>query len=125
MDILLLEFDEPIIRVCQFHVIQAIGRADFYGEIEGVSKRSSRRGNKKKRVAVSLEARSDMCKAFRRVQRYRGKNGEKFDTYRARFESEIEAICTKHLIQDAKESILTYFEHSWFSDYWRRKCISE
>jgi hypothetical protein len=113
---------KPVIRVCQFHIIQAIGRADFYastsedGELDG-SKKSKAKRNKK--VSVGLDPRSDIAYAFRRIQRYRSDDPRPWEDWVSEFDDAIRAICDKHGISDASQIIIDYFDRNWFSPYWR------
>jgi hypothetical protein len=116
---------EPVIRLCQFHVIQAIGRADFFA-VDGATEQSGKRvkGAKKKgrrRIAIGVEARSDICQALRLIQRFRRSDPKPWEDWLEEFRDRIRRICEKWDIEEAEEVILEYFDRHWFSDYWRSK----
>lgn len=108
-------FPGAIVRVCQFHVVQAIGRADFHAtKPDGTSTQT------KNRVTVGLPLRRDVTNLFRRVQRFRGQADPKsWEEYRRDFDEGVREACEKHDNEAAAAPVLTYFEKYWFSEYWR------
>lgn len=117
-------FPDAVIRVCQFHVIQALGRADLHHddvdpgtEKVGVTKR-------KNRISVSKGARADIAVAFRRFQRYGGDDDPTtLNEYKERFREDIVALCDDHSIEAAVPSIMRYFERNWFCNRWRSELL--
>jgi hypothetical protein len=137
-------FEKPVIRICQFHVAQAIGRADFHSDEEdtfqaatsenpdtstgNTSKKTTKARLKKKKtrrqrgrkLSVCKEARNAIVRAFRRIQRYRASDEEPFESYLEAFRSDVRNVCKEYGIVEAVQPILDYFDRNWFSDLWRR-----
>lgn len=119
-------FPKANIRVCQFHVMQAIGRADFYkGDTDaGVGNGGDGESGKVgRRISVPLHARAAIAAAFRRVQRYRGDDGVPWEKSKhlAQFRRAVTDITDRHGISSIRPRILAYFDHCWFRPYWRSK----
>ena len=114
-------FPDSTIRVCLFHIIQAIGHADFTdGDVDLGKLRTKKRKKGVIRGAVSLKARNTMVAAFCKVQRYRGSIDPKpWCSYRNEFEVDVQAICDDHDIESMIVRILRYFDKYWFTEFWR------
>jgi hypothetical protein len=129
--------------LCQFHIIKAIGKADFSGESGMVSDTDDEEGKRKRHqkgkakqkgkkgrgshttpLAVSLRARQSICTEFRKIQRYRGRKGESWDEYYTEFQQGLERIGVKYSIELAVPAILEYFDRNWFCDRWRCKWLT-
>jgi hypothetical protein len=122
------EFPGASIRVCQFHIAQAVGRADFFGDEDVVKEkarlaREKTDGAKKRlprvRVAVSLRARKDIFLAFQKIQRYRATDEKPFEYYREIFVQDLREALQKHGLASSLRHIVRYFDKYWFSDLWR------
>ena len=101
--------DAPVIRVCQFHIIQAIRRWNH----EHFDKRKNIQGAKKKRGAkdnnlpsLPLGAISKVLDAFRSAQRCRDPSDWRL--YQDRFESNLSQICQEYDRVGSKQDIITY-----------------
>jgi hypothetical protein len=126
-------WDDPVIRICQFHVVQAVGRADFWSSWDGtedsVAKPLHVRENKqskkrtktqsRRKLAVSTEARSDFVQAFRILQRYRAGDTEPFEAHFEQFKQRIQRATVKHGIPEASSPVISYFQKNWLSPLWR------
>jgi hypothetical protein len=116
------EFPGAVIRICQFHVTQAIGRADFdAGDIDPRNHSQKKKKDKKKQcVAVSMRARSAFTNAFRRIQRFCGdEDPEPWSIHKERFDEEISVACEEHEVTEIYSQVIHYFEKYWFSSFWR------
>lgn len=118
-------FPEALIRLCQFHIIQAIARADFFiGDVSlqklaAKVQQSLKAG--KHRIVIGTDTRKKIENAFRKVQRYRGESvGEPWSVFRHRFGEDIRVACEEDMVEEeAAEAILEYFDDYWFCSRWR------
>ncbi|KAK4702091.1 hypothetical protein P7C70_g4134, partial [Phenoliferia sp. Uapishka_3] len=117
------------IRLCQFHIIQAILR--WSADSPSPSDRS-----KKKNIKITRLAKLEILDAFRALQRYRSAQGAKEvdEVFAVRSEEEWKAAVTlfasrisdlSDVYAEEDESLLWYdhvigyFEENWFTDEWR------
>ncbi|KAJ7604744.1 hypothetical protein FB45DRAFT_699245, partial [Roridomyces roridus] len=99
-------FPGIIIRICQFHVMQAILRweRDHGGSGENLQ-----------RPTLSLLRKHQLLYAVRELQRCR--NPDDWDGYTQRFRQRLEAIAEGS--STTATQLWSYFEHNWFIVEWR------
>jgi hypothetical protein len=119
----ILVFPNAIIRVCQFHIIQAIGRwaeGDHKGRASEQDRRSGKRGRKKKGLpTLSKSALTEVLEAFRYAQRCRNTPDDPWPESQKTFEESLYRICQEHGDLDALKSITAYFKENWWCNEWR------
>jgi hypothetical protein len=118
-------FPDVYIRVCQFHIVQAIGRANYYVEDEDESpsgKKTKKDSKQQARIGINYQARKKIVDTFYKVQRYRGHEDESWEDYRDKFEERLENAGHKFGIDEAIPNILNYFDQNWFCDRWWSEC---
>ncbi|KAF7965873.1 hypothetical protein HWV62_41176 [Athelia sp. TMB] len=103
---------EVLIRVCQFHIVQAIQRW-----VDERSKKGSKTNKTKPRLSVS--AMKDVLVAFRYLQRCRDTSKDPWNTALSIFEGELRRICTYHGFDNALPVVRDYFRKNWWSEEWR------
>lgn len=105
-----------MIRVCQFHIVQAIQRW-----VEERSKNGSKTGHssKKTKPRLSVSAMKDVLVAFRYLQRCRDTVEDPWDTALTIFEGELRRICSSHGFKTAFSTVRDYFRKNWWSVEWR------
>jgi hypothetical protein len=110
-------FPNAIIRVCQFHIIQAIGRwaeGDHKGRASKQERKSGKRGRKKKGFpTLSKDALTEVLEAFRYAQRCRNTPDDPWSESQKTFEESLYRICKEHGDFDAPKSITAYFKENW------------
>jgi hypothetical protein len=124
-------YPDTAVRVCQFHVAQAIGRAKFRSkELEDEPQESRSKKSRQKsststsdHIPVSFAIRKKILDEFYRIQRYRGldRPGESWSEYLGRFETGLTRVGREEAIEEAVPGILDYFQKNWFCERWRRK----
>lgn len=109
------------IRLCQFHVIQALLRwmqdvgsksdpnpSDPLSTIEGPAVP----------FAIPKDLRQDILVHFRVLQRCQ--NAEDWDDTVETFKAELQDQCDQYQLQDHKvESLIAFFDRNWFVPEWR------
>lgn len=93
-----------IIRLCQFHVIQAIIRWD------------ADRTDTASPPRLSVPIKRSMLVEFRELQR--SNTDAEWNT-----KLEVFKVALTKLLGDAFPSVWNYFEKNWFNEFWRRKSI--
>ncbi|KAG8730395.1 hypothetical protein FRC12_020288 [Ceratobasidium sp. 428] len=110
-------FPSSPIRICQFHVVQAILRW-LKASHKAPSTKPAKKGSKAtKSVLVPQDAHEDILKAFRRTQRAR--THEQFLVAQQTFEASIGDICTNYGVPEQHDTICAYFQKNWWSTTWR------
>lgn len=114
---------EALIRVCQFHIVQAIRRWVDERAREGMKDRvyANQKRKKKKSRAFSLptKATAEVIVAFRYAQRCRDTADKPWAGYQLTFEGEIGRICTQWSKEEYADIIIDYFRDNWWSNEWR------
>lgn len=114
----------PIVRVCQFHIIQAIRRwnRDSLGASQD-SKKSSKVSSKKRiengLPSLPIDALVDVLVAFRICQRCRC--AEDWPLTQDVFETSVDHICQEYSIPRTAPVLKKYFQDNWWCHEWRGK----
>lgn len=114
-----------IIRVCQFHIIQAILRwveERGRGESGKLSKKTGKRGKKgtsNNKLSLSGAGMKAMLEAFRWAQRCRNTSRDPWHQAQTIFEGNLRRICQA----DNLNAIITYFRDNWWCEEWRGSFI--
>ena len=119
-----------IIRVCQFHIIQAIVRwVEERGR--GESGKSSKKTGKypKKagdggKLSLSTKAMKEVLEAFRWAQRSRNTADDRWVQAQIVFESNLQRICRSYNYAESLNAITKYFRDNWWCGEWRGKLIT-
>jgi hypothetical protein len=140
-------------RLCQFHVIQAIRRWDRdHGRRRKKRRTRKPKGTKSKRrkgkkttaqntsnpnsetseddgsddhVSLPKGAMTSLLDLFRHLQRCRADDKDPFEPAVQSFESELADLCTAHRVNDTMlTAIKKYFRENWFIEEWRGSCSS-
>lgn len=101
-----------LIRLCQFHVIQAIIRFSSQGQTDEDNYDDDDDHTKPK---LKQRVKRNLLLKFRELQRCSDRG--QWDTYVAKFEAEIDAIVPQEQIAIVKQ----YFRKNWYNDFWRGK----
>jgi hypothetical protein len=96
-----------IIRLCQFHIIQALSRW-------GKSKPPNKKGKKNPHHKLNDEALQELLVIFRQTQRCR--TYREWPKFKATFNNVIDAISAKYDCN--ANAIKTYFDANWWSEEW-------
>ncbi|KAF9525919.1 hypothetical protein CPB83DRAFT_513029 [Crepidotus variabilis] len=104
--ICLLVFPQATVRICQFHVMQAILRWD---------KEHGDTFEPQPRPTLSLQCKHALLAAVRRLQRCR--LSEDWDGDVERFKCDVEKLCEGS--SASSKDILSYFRVNWFTEDWR------
>lgn len=110
---------DVIIRICQFHIIQALARwAEDRGRGES-SKKATKTGKRAKgRPSLSMEAMKEVIVAFRFAQRCRDTLQDPWKRALQIFEGELKRICNAHGQESAFETVRSYFQKNWWCSEW-------
>ncbi|KZT31044.1 hypothetical protein SISSUDRAFT_1038738, partial [Sistotremastrum suecicum HHB10207 ss-3] len=105
---------KAVIRVCQFHVIQAITRYNSTSE-----------GKKKGRKAIHMseEMLGMLLVAFRSAQRCRDTKDDPWKAAHEAFNKQIRRICRKYSRLDLILILTEYFDDNWWCEEWRNSVI--
>ncbi|KAK0519474.1 hypothetical protein OC834_007366, partial [Tilletia horrida] len=111
------------IRVCQFHIMQAICRWDSESKTvkskAGPSSGSNSTGSSLAlSKALGKEDKASVCFAFRTAQRCRHESD--WPATQASFASDVRRYL-KHRPAAAVDQVLTYFEVNWWTEPWRSR----
>jgi hypothetical protein len=103
---------DAVIRLCQFHVIQALVRWETDGE-----KRSG------ESPSLSQAAHVAILHFFRKIQRAR--TMEELEVRKAAFWLDLDSVLSRYISDEAKaarqrDRLHDYFEKYWFTDFWIR-----
>lgn len=111
---------DTIIRVCQFHIIQAIRKFD-YDLGAGHASKNARKTGKRPRYQKSLpeEALVEILELFRSTQRCRDTPTHPWSEAQATFEDRLLSICQNHGVESSVTTLTSYFRDNWWCDEWR------
>ena len=119
-----------IIRVCQFHIIQAIvrwveerGRGESGKSSKKTGKRPKKAGDGGK-LSLPTKAMKDVLEAFRWAQRCRNTADDRWAHAQTVFESNLQWICQSYNCAESLNTITKYFRDNWWSEEWRGKLIT-
>jgi hypothetical protein len=117
-------FRDVIIRVCQFHIIQAIRRWD-YDIGAGRSNKTARKTGKRPKYQKSLpeEALVEILALFRSTQRCRDTETHPWSEAQTTFEDRLLSICENHGVRSSVTSLTLYFRDNWWCNEWRSAYI--
>ncbi|KZV90368.1 hypothetical protein EXIGLDRAFT_837845 [Exidia glandulosa HHB12029] len=106
---ILAVWPDAVIRLCQFHVIQAILRwhTDAEGNLDDLNP---------KRPRLTYDQKRQVLDAFRSLQRCRSVS--QWSAYVKTFTSAINNIMKKKN-RSMANTLIQYFERNWFTDFWR------
>lgn len=113
-----LVFPNVEVRVCQFHVMDAIQRwlnVSHSSLVEHDGKKGKTKS--KKTFQVPKEAHADIARAFRFTQRCR--QSDDWPTYVHAFDSAIKGICQQHGVPEQASTITSYFQDNFWCRDWR------
>ena len=116
---------DAIIRVCQFHIIQAILRwveERGHGESGKLSKKTAKRPKKHSghgKLSLPTGAMKEILVAFRWVQRCRNTPNDRWQQAQTIFEANLQWICHSHNCADSLNVISKYFQDNWWCNEWR------
>lgn len=99
---------DVVIRVCQFHIVQAIQRW-----VEECNKNGSKTGSSKKKTKprLSVSAMKDVLVAFRYLQRCRDTVEDPWETALKIFEGELRRICSSHGFKTAFSTVQSFAQN--------------
>ena len=116
-----------IIRVCQFHIIQAIvrwveerGRGESGKSLKKTGKRPKKAGDGGK-LSLPTKAMKDVLEAFRWAQRCRNTADDRWAQAQTVFESNLQRICQSYNCAESLNTITKYFRDNWWCEEWRGK----
>ncbi|KAK0548968.1 hypothetical protein OC844_006942 [Tilletia horrida] len=95
---------EAQVRICQFHIVQAILRWD-----------TDNRSKNDRPPGISISDKQRLCRAFRRAQRCRLK--KEWPSFLTAFESKVHGILSTYKAGTA-DSVLEYFRTNWWAEEW-------
>jgi hypothetical protein len=118
-----------IIRVCQFHIIQAIVRwveERGRGESGKLSKKTGKRPKKAGdggKLSLPTKAMKEVLEAFRWA-RCRDTADDRWAQAQTVFESNLQRICQSYNCAESLNTITKYFRDNWWCEEWRGKLIT-
>ena len=104
-----------LIRICQFHIIQAIRRWDH--ELTTGNKKTKGKRRRRKTTSLPEKALVDILHAFRSTQRCR--NIDDWPEAQAAFENRLFTVCVNYDVEDLNATLVEYFRENWWCDDWR------
>jgi hypothetical protein len=114
-------FPDIIIRVCQFHIIEAIRRWDYdlgAGRASANDRKTGKR-TKKRKASLPKEALVEILELFRSTQRCRDTPSHPWSEAQDTFEGRLRSICQNHGVESAARTLIIYFRENWWCDEWR------
>lgn len=125
-----LVWPNAFIRICQFHIIQAITRWEVDAHPKVKRHKHRKKGKKGKKNTSNSETGTeahnisepllvDILDCFRTIQRCRDTPSDPFAVAEQKFNAEVRAACIRHEREDRIRPLIAYFKDNWFCDQWR------
>jgi hypothetical protein len=116
-------FPGAIVRICQFHIIQAIMRwvLDPDAEANGPTRSGNRKRKKWSKAGRMLprDAMPALLNLFRQLQRCRDTEADPWRSALQAFEDDVRQLCEDHNILEKAQPVLEYFQKNWWTPVWR------
>ena len=116
-------FPDVIVRICQFHIIQAIMRwvLDPDAEATGPTRSENKKRKKWSKAGRMLprDAMPALLNFFRRLQRCRDTELDPWRPALQVFEDAVRQLCEDYDIPEKAQSVLEYFRNNWWTPVWR------
>jgi hypothetical protein len=113
-------FPDTLVRLCQFHIIQAIQRwVVDRGDGDKLSDPDNPDSGPAMKIRLSKRAKADLLQEFRLTQRCRDMPDDRWEDALEKFERAVDQLCSNHGISDVAPAIIEYFRRNWWCDTWR------
>ena len=112
-------FPDTLVRLCQFHIIQAIQRWMVdRGNGDKLSDPDNPDGGPAMKLRLSKKAKADLLQEFRLTQRCRDTPDDHWEDALEKFERAVYQLCSNHGVLDVAPAIIQYFRQNWWCDTW-------
>ena len=102
-------FTWMLIRISQFHIIQAIHQWDY--ELTTGNKKTKGKHHRSKRTSLPEKALVELLHAFRSMQHCRNVND--WPDAQMAFENQLFTICVNYDVEDLNLTLVEYFRENW------------